>query len=141
MFRQIAKKKAQNFRINCLARAKKLSISPDDVPMPNDFYLFLLTYEPRIETYRKRQYLTCEYTGARVPITDIELDHKQPVSRNGSFKIWNLAITSKKTNQQKGQLTSMEFARLLDLLDEFDKDAKKDVLARLRAGASRFIKH
>ncbi|CAB4132175.1 HNHc domain containing protein [uncultured Caudovirales phage] len=141
MFKQIAKKKAQNFRMNCLARAKKLGIERDQVPMPNDFYLFLLTYEDSLINYRNRLYLTCEYTGERVALKDIELDHKDPVSRGGSFKIWNLCVTSAKINQQKGNMNSMEFARLQDLLNDFDDDAKKDVLARLRAGSSRFIKH
>jgi 5-methylcytosine-specific restriction endonuclease McrA len=139
-FRAIAKRKASNFRNNCLKRARKLSIDTKTVPMPNDFYLFLLAQEDSIQLYRKRQYLICEYTGARVPLKDIELDHKEPVSRGGSFKIHNLAVTSKRTNQQKGGLNAMEFARLIDLLDEFEPDSKKDVLARLRAGSSRFQK-
>lgn len=130
----IAKAKAANFRNNCLARAKKLGIDKQHIPMPRDFYAWLLSKEDRITLYRKRLYIVCEYTGERVPIAKIEIDHNHPISRGGSFGLENLAITSAKNNQQKGELTADEYKKLLGFLDELNEKARTNVLARLRSG-------
>lgn len=138
-FATIAKAKAANFRNNCLVRADKLDIDRTLIPMPNEFYLWLMTYEPKLETYRKRLYLRCEYTGEKIKLDDIQIDHKTPISRGGLFGIENLAITSDKTNQYKGSLNQMEFLSLLSLLNTFDEVARIDVLTRLRSGGNRWI--
>ena len=134
-FSTIAKQKAANFRNNCLTRADKHSIDRANVPMPKEIEAWLLTYESRLEESRKRLYLRCEYTNELVKIADIQIDHRTPISRGGSFGVENLAITSGKTNQHKGSLIQSEFKELLSLLDSFDPVAKTDVLTRLRRGA------
>ena len=138
-FATIAKAKAANFRNNCLVRADKLDIDRASIPMPNEFYLWLMTYEPKLETYRKRLYLRCEYTGERIKLDDIQIDHKTPISRGGLFGVENLAITNGKTNQHKGSLNQVEFLELLALLNMFDPVAKTDVLTRLRGGGNRWV--
>jgi len=134
-FATIAKAKAANFRNNCLTRADKHGIDRISVPMPKEIEVWLLTYESQLEVSRKRLYLRCEYTSELVKIADIQIDHRTPISRGGSFGIENLAITTAQSNQRKGSLVSAEFKELLQLLDNFEPVAKTDVLTRLRCGA------
>jgi 5-methylcytosine-specific restriction endonuclease McrA len=134
-FEVIAKSKAATFRNNCLTRADKHGIDRANVPMPREIEAWLLAYESRLEVSRKRLYLRCEYTYELVKIADIQIDHRAPISRGGSFGVENLAITSGKTNQHKGSLKVDEFDELLQLLDSFEPVAKTDVLTRLRRGA------
>ena len=137
-FATLAKQKAANFRNNCLYRADKYGIDRANVPMPKEIEAWLLTYEAKIETSRKRLYLRCEYTGELIKLSDIQIDHRTPISRGGSFGIENLAITSGKTNQHKGELLDSEFSQLLTLLNQFEPIAKNNVLSRLRRGGGRF---
>lgn len=133
-FEIIAKKKAATFRNNCLSRADKHGIDRLNVPMPREIEEWLLTHQDRVETVRNRFYLRCEYTGELIKIADIQIDHRTPISRGGTFRIENLAVTSGKTNQHKGSLKESEFLELLQLLDSFEPVAKADVLTRLRRG-------
>jgi 5-methylcytosine-specific restriction endonuclease McrA len=139
-FATIAKKKATTFRGHCLSRADKLGIDRACVPMPKEIEAWLLTYESMLETYRKRLYLSCAYTNERVSIANLEIDHRRPISRGGSFGVENLAITTAQNNQRKGNLTADEFLKLLDFLNTLETEAKKDLLARLRSGGMRFKK-
>jgi 5-methylcytosine-specific restriction endonuclease McrA len=139
-FAVVAKAKAANFRNNCLGRVDKLGIDRANVPMPIDFYNWLLTYEEKIEVIRKQLCLKCEYTGELIKLKDIQIDHRTPISRGGSFGVENLAITSGKTNQYKGELVESEFLELLGLLNKFDAIAKNSVLSRLRSGGVYFRK-
>ena len=134
-FAVVAKAKAANFRNNCLCRADKHGIDRANVPMPKEIEAWLLTYESRLEVNRKRLYLRCEYTNEPIKIADVQIDHRVPISRGGSFGVENLAVTSGKTNQHKGSLLKSEFLELLQLLDSFESVAKTDILTRLRRGA------
>ena len=134
-FAVVAKAKSANFRNNCLARADKHGIDRANVPMPKEIEAWLLAYESRLEVVRKRLYLRCEYTNELVKIADIQIDHRTPISRGGSFGIENLAITSGKINQRKGSLDQYEFLALMCLINTFESAAKTDVLTRLRRGA------
>jgi hypothetical protein len=137
-FATIAKDKAANFRNNCIGRADKLGIDRVNVPMPKEIEAWLLTYESRLEVSRKRLYLRCEYTNELVKMADIQIDHRVPISRGGSFGIENLVITSGKSNQHKSDLTDIEFLQLLALLNQFDPYSKNNVLSRLRSGGRFF---
>ena len=139
-FAVVAKAKAANFRNNCLARADKHGIDRANVPMPKEIEAWLLTYESQLEVSRKRLYLRCEYTGELVKIADIQIDHRTPIGRGGSFGIENLAVTTAQNNQRKGSLTQSEFLKLLAWLDlnGFEPAAKKDILTRLRRGYIKF---
>ena len=134
-FAVVAKAKASNFRNNCLTRADKLGIDRANVPMPKEIEAWLLTYESQLEVSRKRLYLRCEYTNELVKIADIQIDHRTPIGRGGSFDVENLAITSGKINQRKGSLNQHEFLALMCLINTFESAAKTDVLTRLRRGA------
>jgi 5-methylcytosine-specific restriction endonuclease McrA len=139
-FATIAKSKAATFRGHCLTRADKLGIDRANVPMPKEIEAWLLTYESRLEMSRKRFYLRCEYTGELIKLADLQIDHRTPISRGGSFGVENLAITSGKVNQYKSELTGDEFGELLELLNHFEPVAKKNVLSRLRSGGGRFFR-
>jgi len=128
------KRKCSAFRTNCLSRAKKLGIPVSNVPMPREFTEWL-TLQP-ITIKRKRAYLTCYLTGALVPIGKIEFDHRIPVSRGGSFQVFNLGVTDARINQSKGNRTEDEFKSLLALITGFD-DQGKSIIADLRSGQSR----
>jgi len=131
---EIIKKKSRVFRVNCIARAKKLSIPASLVPMPIQFAEWL-TSQP-ITIKRKRAYLTCYLTGALVPLAKIELDHRVPVSRGGSFQVFNLGVTDARINQSKGNRTEDEFKSLLELITGFE-DGGRSIIADLRSGQSR----
>ena len=140
-FATLAKSKAATFRGHCLTRADKHGIDRVNVPMPKEIEAWLLlNYEAKIEISRKRLYLRCEYTGELVKLSDIQIDHRTPISRGGSFGIEILAITSGKTNQHKGELLDSEFSQLLTLLNQFEPIAKNNVLSRLRRGGGRFFR-
>ena len=135
---EIIKKKSQTFRTNCLARAKKLNIQVSLVPMPQQFAEWL-TSQP-ITIKRKRLYLTCYLTGALVPLAKIEMDHKTPISRGGSFQVYNLGVTDSRLNCCKGNRSEQEFRQLLDVISEWEEKSSKSLLADLYAGSSRFRK-
>jgi len=128
------KRKSSAFRTNCLSRAKKLGIPVSSVPMPREFAEWL-TLQP-ITIKRKRAYLTCYLTGALVPLAKIELDHRVPVSRGGSFQVFNLGVTDARMNQAKSNRTQDEFMELLELIKTWD-DSGKSIIADLRSGQSR----
>jgi len=128
------KKKSSAFRSNCLSRAKKLGIPVSSVPMPREFAEWL-TLQP-ITIKRKRAYLTCYLTGALVTLAKIELDHRIPVSRGGSFQVFNLGVTDARMNQAKSNRTQDEFMELLKLIETWD-DCGKSLIADLRSGQSR----
>lgn len=128
------KRKSSAFRTNCLSRAKKLGIPASSVPMPREFAEWL-TLQP-ITIKRKRAYLTCYLTGALVPLAKIELDHRIPVSRGGSFQVFNLGVTDARMNQAKSNRTQDEFMELLKLIKTWD-DSGKSIIADLRSGQSR----
>lgn len=129
------KRKSLAFRTNCLSRAKKLGIPASSVPMPREFAEWL-TLQP-ITIKRKRAYLTCYLTGALVPIGKIEFDHRIPVSRGGSFQVFNLGVTDAKINKSKGARSEQEFKQLLDLISSWD-DKGASLLSDLYRGASAF---
>jgi len=128
------KRKCSAFRTNCIARARKLGIPVSSVPMPREFAEWL-TLQP-ITIKRKRAYLTCYLTGALVPLAKIEFDHRIPVSRGGSFQVFNLGVTSAQINQAKSNRTEDEFKSLLALITGFE-DQGKSIIADLRSGQSR----
>jgi 5-methylcytosine-specific restriction endonuclease McrA len=65
-----------------------------------------------------------------------EADHRLPTSRGGQHTLVNLVIVCYGCNLAKGPFTLDEFNALLDLLRTFHPLAKKNLLARLRAGGN-----
>jgi 5-methylcytosine-specific restriction endonuclease McrA len=61
-------------------------------------------------------------------------DHDEPIARDGSFSGRNLRMCCKSCNFQKGILTHVEFADLLQTLKRFDAVAQADIKRRLTIG-------
>ena len=78
----------------------------------------------------------CGYCGKRLTSANFSLDHQKPVSRGGSSGLDNIEVTCKSCNTAKGEMTGVEFSRLLALLSEFESVVGADVLGRLKAGAA-----
>jgi 5-methylcytosine-specific restriction endonuclease McrA len=76
----------------------------------------------------------CRYCGDRITVKTFSLDHRMPVARGGTFSKENVQIVCHKCNGAKGNLTASEYQQLLDVLTSWPKEAKTDVVRRLRAG-------
>lgn len=80
---------------------------------------------------------TCRY--CRMPIAwDGDFDHVNPISRGGSYSLWNIAYVHRQCNQAKGMLNDYEFDSLLNCLREIQPVAMADVLRRLQSGGKRY---
>lgn len=122
-------KRAASFRASSLARAKTLGVMASDVPLPIAIREWLLRQFP----------LTCYLSNTIIPRDSAELDHKIPVSREGSFSLENVGVTTRYYNNAKGQMTEEEFRGLLGLLSTWE-DKGKNLLLRLIASNNRFTK-
>jgi 5-methylcytosine-specific restriction endonuclease McrA len=80
----------------------------------------------------------CPYCCEGLTAKNFSADHRQPVSRSGKHEIDNLVICCERCNQTKGMMNDLEFIDLLNCLDHFPPNVRRDVLARLRAGGRWF---
>jgi 5-methylcytosine-specific restriction endonuclease McrA len=80
----------------------------------------------------------CQYCHEKLRGRNFSLDHKVPISRGGSFSFRNLDVICAHCNMSKSELTSEEFSRLNELLNDFDGRGKRNVLRRLSMGAKAF---
>jgi 5-methylcytosine-specific restriction endonuclease McrA len=77
----------------------------------------------------------CYYCKAKITVASFVADHKNPIARGGSFSRENLAICCAPCNFRKGVLTSSEFNRLIQFLqDEFLPEVVSDIWKRLTVG-------
>lgn len=119
--------KASRLRSDWTSRAKKGKGDPEDVSTRIDIQEWLLKLEP----------FKCYLTGEPLCRETMEADHRNPVGRGGSFKISNVAITSKHLNAAKGNMTEDEFRSLLTLIHTWE-DNGKQLLSRLKQGSTVF---
>ena len=54
----------------------------------------------------------CMYCGHEVPLEDIQVDHKTPITRGGSDSDKNLQLLCASCNSRKGAMTDGEFRRI-----------------------------
>jgi len=83
----------------------------------------------------------CVYCKQRITPAILNIDHKVPVSRGGSYDLDNLIGICKSCNSRKSILDAHEYRQLLrklaELTDELGSDfVMKNVLKRLAAGAA-----
>lgn len=76
----------------------------------------------------------CPWSGAKLTVSNLAVDHSTPISRGGNFGRFNLTAMTKSSNWQKGALTAEEFHSLLRTLDQMAPEAKTDTLRRLTIG-------
>jgi hypothetical protein len=81
---------------------------------------------------------TCPYCGNLVPANLLTFDHRQPICRGGAHSLANLTACCRPCNMAKGLMTAEEFADLRRLIRTFHPRAHADILARLRAGGTRY---
>jgi hypothetical protein len=119
--------KASRLRSSWRARAKKLKVNLDDVPTREEIQDWLISKEP----------FKCYLTDISLNKGDIELDHKEVTSKGGSFKLFNIGITSKFYNSAKGDMAEKEFLSLLKLIKTWP-DKGQSLLKRLRSSNNMF---
>ncbi len=81
----------------------------------------------------------CPYLGQieKLTVRNFSIDHAVPVSRGGSLSSFdNLVVCSRSGNFAKGELTGEEFARMMQLIQDWPREAMMDVIGRLKAGAA-----
>lgn len=122
-------RKASQARNSWLTRAKKLGIDKSEVPTKQEILVWLIEGLP----------FKCYLSNSEISKNLIELDHKLPISRGGSFKLDNIGVTSKWYNKSKGDLNEKEFRSLLKLISDWD-DKGKSLLSRLVSSGRRYGK-
>ena len=73
----------------------------------------------------------CNYCNETLLASIASIDHKVPISRNGTSEWENLQIICKSCNTAKGSLTGEEFDAILKVMKEYP-EAKKEILKRLK---------
>lgn len=115
--------KASQYRSSWRGRCKKLGGNLDDVPSRQDIEDWLDSGIPY------RCYITDEFLDKKT----LQADHRDPISRGGSFKLENVGLTSKRLNQIKGEMTVPELKQLMNLVKGWD-DKGDSLFRRLLAG-------
>lgn len=78
----------------------------------------------------------CAYCGLHLAIDDLELDHREPLSRGGTNDLSNLTVSCKPDNLQKGELTEAEYRLLREgVLSSFGTKAQQTIFTALRLAA------
>ena len=76
----------------------------------------------------------CPYCGVTITASNFSVDHRQPITRGGSFGYENLEPCCVRCNALKGALTYQEFELLMATIAHWEPFARKNLLARLAAG-------
>lgn len=119
--KDLLKVKITNLRQSMRSRAKKLGISMDEVPSTSELRLWIDAQIP----------WKCYYSGETVTLSNLSIDHKIPLHRNGSNLLENLCIVTRQINGAKGTMTDTEFTELLSIISKWE-DNGAAVLTRLR---------
>lgn len=95
--------KAQNAHKSNCKRLKTNKYIDTELLGTRDFFMILQAYNRGGELY-------CYYCG-ELCTSDMEFDHKIPLSRDGQNNISNIVIACRNCNQQKFIMTDTEFLR------------------------------
>lgn len=86
----------------------------------------------------------CFFCNELITLKNFSADHRLPAERGGSWRLTNIRIVCKACNGAKGRMTEHEFCLLMNTLFLLKPKVRREVLGRLKAGASvirlRFIK-
>lgn len=107
---------ARVLRSRWLKRFKDTHPNKDtsEVPTTEDIRKWLTSFDEFI----------CYYSGEKLKKDSLNFDHIQPVKRNGSFSLSNIAITSPEINKIKGEMNEKEFRQLLQLMSGWEDSGK-----------------
>jgi 5-methylcytosine-specific restriction endonuclease McrA len=78
----------------------------------------------------------CPYCTIPITVKTFSIDHKIPVARAGSFEWSNTQIIDIRCNQIKGTMTEEEYRTFLTDLAKIPEPIRKNIMARMRAGAA-----
>ena len=81
----------------------------------------------------KSQELVCYYSGIKLDLFKLHVDHKTPIARGGTNELSNLCLASHHMNTAKGRMTEDEFWQLLELISTWE-DKGESLLRRLKQG-------
>jgi len=96
--------KASNLRASWMTRARKYeNINRDTIPTTTEIRKWLKEQHP----YK------CYLTGRNLDRDKMEVDHKRPVSKGGSFTLDNVGLTDTNTNALKSDMLEEDFRSLL----------------------------
>ena len=119
--------KASQYRSSWRERCKKSGGDLESVPTRAEIQDWLEALEP----YK------CYITNAFLNKRTMEADHKDPVSRGGSYRLKNIGITSKRLNGIKGSMSVKEMKALLKLVSKWE-DKGDSLFSRLLASNNIF---
>jgi 5-methylcytosine-specific restriction endonuclease McrA len=78
--------------------------------------------------------IRCRYCGRMCDLAAIALDHAVPLSRGGWVGLNNIELPCAPCNAQKGEMTPIQFERLLEFLESDTMcTARPSILERLQA--------
>ena len=112
--------KATQARSSWRSRAKKYGLNLDDVPTRIEIQQWLEAQDP----------IRCYLSGSFISNDVMEIDHKIPLSRDGSLKLNNCGVTTRYYNNVKGNMTEKEFRSLLKTVSKWD-DKGQSLFKRL----------
>lgn len=113
--------KARSLRSSLLRRVKSSELK-SQTPTIKELELWLT----------KPNYI-CYYSLEPLDFSNITVDHKIPLNRNGDNTLDNLCICSATMNTAKGSLTEKEFRELLELIKNWE-DGGERLIRRLKQG-------
>jgi 5-methylcytosine-specific restriction endonuclease McrA len=64
----------------------------------------------------------CPYCQVLLMLKNVSADHMTPVSRGGSNHLSNIQFLCKADNKAKGSMSDAEYGRLLELLDQMERE-------------------
>lgn len=91
----------------------------------------------QLEKLFNHDHFICFYCLNELLLVDTTVDHKTPLSRNGTNDLTNLCISCSDCNSLKGELSEGEYRSLTELLKTFEDDGKY-LLTRLRRSSTIF---
>jgi 5-methylcytosine-specific restriction endonuclease McrA len=104
-------------------RCKKMNIKYDYITSRKEYAEII-----------KTKLTKCEYCGCKLNKSNLEVDHKIPLSRGGKNNETNLAYVCHNCNAAKGEMTDTEFIELLKVTVKW-QDKGDSLFKRLRAAA------
>ncbi len=82
----------------------------------------------------------CPYCKIKLTVNSMVNDHRNPVSRGGTFTLDNTVACCKPCNCQKGKMNVEEFIAFNEFLSTLPADVVRDIRARLTTGG-KWLQH
>jgi 5-methylcytosine-specific restriction endonuclease McrA len=83
----------------------------------------------------------CEYSGELLLAENFSVDHRDPISRGGSFDINNLALCTEKHNLRKGNMNYQEYKYFMLHVSGYVHDVQAAIWRKLEVGDVQRFSH